>query len=324
MKRVYNILLGVMAMVLAVACGKERNEDATIWGYTEYYEDFMFWDYEPTLMEKTLEVELSPDACKMFAKEGCSVQFYVSSSKSEYVAPKGVDVYYNDVECKDHHFLVDMCNVSGDGATKFIECKLGLQFNDSAAEGEHVLYFGYDPKSIKCLREVSIDGNIPHKVNIKKDLTMELGSLATNGVVVEKKDIMNPVKEKFMWAGIIFVVLLLLWYLMIRPMRFKHLRFSKIYVAYPGAYDEKRVDTNGCRRLILTNKPIKQNIFKRILLIADAVEVNEVWTSRVTITCKDKHYYRILGAVSYTPLEPMRGEEFTIITDEGAKVKLNS
>ena len=49
-----------------------------------------------------------------------------------------------------------------------------------------------------------------------------------------------------------------------------------------------------------------------------------MWTSRVIITCKNKHYYRILGAVSYTPLEPMRGEEFTIITDEGAKVKLNS
>ena len=153
---------------------------------------------------------------------------------------------------------------------------------------------------------------------------MELGSLDTHGVVVEKRVIMNPVKERFMWAGIIFVVVLLLWYLMIRPMCFKHLRFSKIYVAYPGAYDEKRVDTNGCCRLILTNKPIKQNIFKRILLIADAVEVNEVWTSRVIITCKNKHYYRILGAVSYTPLEPMRGEEFTIITDEGAKVKLNS
>lgn len=323
MKRVYNILLCVMAMVLAVGCGEQRKE-GTSWGVTEYYADFMFWDYEPVMMEKTLEVVLSPDAVKMFNQEGCYATFYVSGSKDGYVAPKGIDVYFNGVECKDHSFSVDMFNVRGEGDEKVAEFKLGLQFNDSAAEGEHVVYFGYDVKNIKCLQSVSISGSVPHSVNVEEDLQWVFGTLDTHGVVVEKRVIMNPVKEKFMWAGIIFVVLLLLWYLMIRPMCFKHLRFSKIYVAYPGAYDEKRVDTNGCCRLILTNKPIKQNIFKRILLIADAVEVNEVWTSRVIITCKNKHYYRILGAVSYTPLEPMRGEEFTIITDEGAKVKLNS
>ena len=323
MKRVYNILLGVMAMVLAVGCGEQRKE-GTSWGVTEYYADFMFWDYEPVMMEKTLEVVLSPDAVKMFNQEGCYATFYVSGSKDGYVAPKGIDVYFNGDECKNHSFSVDMFNVHGEGDEKVAEFKLGLQFNDSAAEGEHVVYFGYDVKNIKCLNSVSISGSVPHSVDVEEDLQWVFGTLDTHGVVVEKRVIMNPVKEKFMWAGIIFVVLLLLWYLMIRPMCFKHLRFSKIYVAYPSAYDEKRVDTNGCCRLILTNKPIKQNIFKRILLIADAVEVNEVWTSRVIITCKNKHYYRILGAVSYTPLEPMRGEEFTIITDEGAKVKLNS
>lgn len=324
MKRVYKILLGVMAMVLAVACGKERNEDATIWGYTEYYEDFMFWDYEPTLMEKTLEVKLHPDACKMFNEKGSSIQFYVSGSRDRYVAPKGVDLYYKDEKCKDHHFLVDMNSMSGDGDTKYIDCKLGLQFNDSAAEGEHVLYFGYEPNSIKCRNVVKLDGGISHRVNIKGDLDMELGTLDTHGVVVEKKVIMNPVKEKFMWAGIIFVALLLLWYLIIRPTCFKHLRFSKMYITYPGSYDEIRVVTSGCRKLILSNKPIKQNIFKRILCIADAVEVNDVWTSRVTITCNGRNYIKILGGVSYTPLEPMRGEEFTVITDKGVKVKMIS
>ena len=323
MKRVYNILLGVMAMVLAVGCGEQRKE-GTSWGVTEYYADFMFWDYEPVMMEKTLEVVLSPDAVKMFNQEGCYATFYVSGSKDGYVAPKGIDVYFNGDECKNHSFSVDMFNVHGEGDEKVAEFKLGLRFNDSAAEGEHVVYFGYDVKNIKCLQSVSISGSVPHSVDVEEDLQWVFGTLDTHGVVVEKRVIMNPVKEKFMWAGIIFVVLLLLWYLIIRPTCFKHLRFSKMYITYPGSYDEIRVVTSGCRKLILSNKPIKQNIFKRILLIADAVEVNEVWTSRVIITCKNKHYYRILGAVSYTPLEPMRGEEFTIITDEGAKVKLNS
>ena len=323
MKRVYNILLCVMAMVLAVGCGEQRKE-GTSWGVTEYYADFMFWDYEPVMMEKTLEVVLSPDAVKMFNQEGCYATFYVSGSKDGYVAPKGIDVYFNGDECKNHSFSVDMFNVHGEGDEKVAEFKLGLRFNDSAAEGEHVVYFGYDVKNIKCLQSVSISGSVPHSVDVEEDLQWVFGTLDTHGVVVEKRVIMNPVKEKFMWAGIIFVVLLLLWYLIIRPTCFKHLRFSKMYITYPGSYDEIRVVTSGCRKLILSNKPIKQNIFKRILLIADAVEVNEVWTSRVIITCKNKHYYRILGAVSYTPLEPMRGEEFTIITDEGAKVKLNS
>lgn len=323
MKRVYNILLGVMAMVLAVGCGEERKE-GTSWGVTEYYADFMFWDYEPVRMEKTLEVVLSPDAVKMFNQKGCYATFYVSGSKNGYVAPKGIDVYFNGAECENHSFSVDMFKVRGEGDEKVAEFKLGLQFNDSAAEGEHVVYFGYDVENIKCLKSVSISGSVPHSVDVKEDLQVIFGTLDTHGVVVEKKVIMNPVKEMFMWAGIIFVALLLLWYLIIRPTCFKHLRFSKMYITYPGSYDEIRVVTSGCRKLILSNKPIKQNIFKRILLIADAVEVNEVWTSRVTITCNGRNYIKILGGVSYTPLEPMRGEEFTVITDKGVKVKMIS
>jgi hypothetical protein len=217
-----------------------------------------------------------------------------------------------------------MFKVRGEGDEKVAEFKLGLQFNDSAAEGEHVVYFGYDVKNIKCLKSLSISGSVPHSVDVKEDLQVVFGTLDTHGVVVEKKVIMNPVKEKFMWTGIIFVALLLLWYLIIRPTCFKHLRFSKMYITYPGSYDEIRVVTSGCRKLILSNKPIKQNIFKRILCIADAVEVNDVWTSRVTITCNGRNYIKILGGVSYTPLEPMRGEEFTVITDKGVKVKMIS
>lgn len=310
-------------MVLAVACGEQRKE-VTTWGYTEYYKDFIIWEYEPVMMEKTIEIELNHDAYKMFNKSGCCAEFYVSASKDGYVAPKGIDVYYNGVKCEDHHFVVDMYKVVGDGATKYIECTIGLQFNDTATEGEHILYFGHEPNGLKCLRRVSIDENVSHDVKIKEDLTVDLGTLAINGVVVEKRDIMNPAGEKFMWAGIILFILMVLWYLVVRPMCFKHLRFSRIYITYPGSYGEKKVVTDGRCTLILSNKPINQNIFKRILCIADAVEVNEVWTTPVKITCKGRRYLRILGGVSYTPLEPMRGEEFTITTDKGVKVKMNA
>lgn len=290
MKRVYNILLGVMAMVLAVGCGEQRKE-GTSWGVTEYYADFMFWDYEPVMMEKTLEVVLSPDAVKMFNQEGCYATFYVSGSKDGYVAPKGIDVYFNGDECKNHSFSVDMFNVHGEGDEKVAEFKLGLQFNDSAAEGEHVVYFGYDVKNIKCLNSVSISGSVPHSVDVEEDLQWVFGTLDTHGVVVEKRVIMNPVKEKFMWAGIIFVVLFVL-SVVISRMITPTIKVNRITIT--GVY-QRLIRARGYNAVVLTSQRKKQGLFHKLYKGTTLYEVHSSWTSDIKITPRNSKRRRAVA-----------------------------
>lgn len=316
MNNIYKVLMVAVAALFAVACTTEHTVGDE-WGYTEYFKSSIFKKYTPVVMEQEIEIVLNEDAAKMFANGG-TLNLYLSKKSGENVADKSVVLYVNGKKQPDNKITFDL---SDDATT--LTAKVGLEFKGEAEEGTHQLYLVADDDSVRDFQKSVMIDEVSHPVSAS-DLHIDLGTLQDKGFYIIKEDVANPGNVVFWIVVIVIATLLLLWYLVVRPAKWRHLYFSKMYISYPGVGDDIPVTTRGCCRLILTDKPIKQSIFKKIFLIPDAVEVNEVWTSRVTITCRDRRRLRIRGGVMYMPDEPLRGEEIVITTDEGVKVKMNS
>lgn len=277
MKRVYKILFGIVAMVLAVACGGDDSPVGEKWGYTECYEDFMGYNYEPTIMERELEFTLSPDACKLFEGKGY-ITFYVSESKDEYVAPKGVNVYLNGEKCHNHRLKVYLGDIQNDK----LSLNVGLQFTEIKDVNDYTLYFGYDidekSDAVSYNKSVRIDG-VDHDVVLAEDLQVDLGELESVGVVVEQKVIMNPLKEKLIWGSIIVAGLFILSVIISRIMT-PTIKVSRIVLT--GVY-HKQLRVRGYNSVVFTSRKQKQGFFSKLYKGTILYEVHPSWVSDVNI-----------------------------------------
>lgn len=295
MKRISTLFLLVVALVCTTSCSEEQAKSSVDWGSVEYYDSSIFKTYEPVVLTKTLNFDFNEDA-KEYLKRDKFVFRVVENVDGKEVAPD-VYVYINGERQEGTSFTltVDDCG----------DVELGIELKGEAAEGYHRFYLVYDDEASKT----------SYPLDVKK-------AMLDDGLLVEKVDVMNPGNVIAFWVAVVVLVLILTWYCFIRPTFFGHLAKSKAYITYPGSSEDIPVDISGCCNLILTNRPIKQNIFVKILCIPDAVVVNEVWTTKITISSGPRKRLKIRGGVSYIPDEPMHGEEFTIITDEGVKVKI--
>ena len=278
MKRLYKIAFGVMAMVSAVACGGEDDAVRETWGSAECYEDCLFCKYEPEMMERELDIVLNPDACKMFEECG-SVTFYISESNERFVAPEGVALYYEGEKCDDHHFVVDLSDIRDNGTTQHLYLNIGRQFTDTADIDEYILYFGVNPNDMKYASRVEVEEGVSHLVEVS-DLNVEFISIATDGIVLEKEVVMNPLVKILMWTSIIIVSVLLLSIIFSRLLT-PTVKVSRI--AITGAY-HKQLTVRGYSMVVLTSKRTKQGFLNKLYKGRILYEVNSTWHSDVTIS----------------------------------------
>lgn len=277
MKRVYKILFGIVAMVLAVACGGDDSPVGEKWGYTECYEDFMGYNYEPTIMERELEFTLSPDACKLFEGKGY-LTFYVSESKDEYVAPKGINVYLNGEKRDNHRLKVYLGDIQNDK----LSLNVGLQFTEIKDVNDYTLYFGYDidekSDAVSYNRSVRIDG-VDHNVVLAEDLQVDLGELESDGIVIEQEVIMNPLLEILLWVVGSIVTIFILSVIISRIMT-PTIKVSRIVLT--GVY-HKQLRVRGYNSVVFTSRKQKQGFFSKLYKGTILYEVHPSWVSDVNI-----------------------------------------
>ena len=276
-----------VAVVSATSCqNKSESEPAgDCWGHVDYYEDWLFWKYEPDVMSGQIDFEMNQDAFYMLNRNGekqGAVKFYVSSSKNEVVVPQDIIVYFNGEACPDGSFTftpaidgeVAKSDFADDGwVTQTLN--LGLEFKDSAAEGEHEYYILYGnecvPAQSKTKNNIRIEGKL---------LNVDVASLDDVGIYVVKNDISNPVKVAVGWTSVILVALFILSIILSRMMTQKIQVPAITLVGESGYY--KRLTTRGYQKVVLTSKRKKQGFFNKLYKGTILYEVNEVWASDVT------------------------------------------
>ena len=291
-----------LALYLSIIClvcllSSCQSEDLFGWGKSKCYNDSLLLKWEPVTMTRTLEFDFNETAKKRYAGKEFIFQVMERTSESaKKVVAQNIKVYKNGELCPNNEFVV---------TPEEFRVKVGIEFMREAAPGEHVLFL--ECKSL--------------------DILDQFDSVIGDGFVTKKNDVMNPADKGIMWFVIVLGAAYLAWLILLRPIFHPYVKFSRMEITYPDG-EEYMVRTSGKTAVILTNpenaKRYRQGFFSALFMTKHLVIVNEVWTSTVTIKSKKGGYHRISGSVGYTPDEPMRGEPFTLITDDGARIKVKT
>ena len=259
-----------------------------IWGETEYYTNFFGYDYEPVVMEKTLELDFNEDAKRLISKP---IKFEIVELKGDnYIPAKDIKVYKNGQLCNGNEF---------DISTSDTEVTIGVEFLPTAEEGYHTVFF----------REKDSAG-------LDRIEYTEIGS----GIVMNNIHIMNPLAFYLMWAIIILGVAYILWYLLVilpKP------RVNSIELDYSES-GYKRIKMNGSYELVCTSdRKRKDGFFRKMFCGTRKFEYDDFWTHEVTISPRSS---RATSAIKVMPLkgfeivgENMRKEPFEVVNADGSK-----
>lgn len=129
---------------------------------------------------------------------------------------------------------------SGDAAM------LEVQFDHDAETGKR--YFTLVPQQIEGIDMIN---NVPAE---KYDGT----SLRT-----EYHNVWNPLKTALFWILVVIIGALILWFAVLRNMLYPKIKVGKVEFIGPNSYfSSKRI--KGARKVVLTSKKRKQNIFSRL------------------------------------------------------------
>ena len=293
MRRFFSIAVLFIVAFLFVGCQGKEGVD---WGETKFYKSSFLKSYKPVVMSRTLNFSLNEGASDMCNREfSFVVQEKLPSGKMDKA--QGIIVYKNGEKCADNILRVK----GGEG-----EVELGIEFTEVVEEGNHHYFLA--AKSLNGLDNVRY---------IRLD----------EGFIAKKRDIMNPANKWLMLISMALVAIYLLWLILLRRIFYPHVKFSKVYVTYPGCSDDVVIKFNHRCKVIFTNKPKKQNFLHTMFMVRDEVIVNECWTSEVKLLPAKHPYVKVVSRLSVdaSPQErPERKETFYVYNDDNQKIGIQT
>ena len=167
MSKISRFMLLIIFTGIIFSC-KEEVDTSILWGKTDYYTDFLFKDYEPVKMTKTICFETNEDADGRVG----NVKFglYKKTEEESYIPVKDeIRLYKNDVLCENNVLLI---------TPQDKEVQLGIEFTPNAEEGVHKWFLKVmDNGGFDRINEYATDENsLPLLLEWK----------------AEKNDIINP------------------------------------------------------------------------------------------------------------------------------------
>lgn len=256
----YYIILVFLANIL-VSCEKEM-DSSMLWGKTDYYKDFLFYDYEPVRMTKTICFETNEDANGRV--KNVKFGLYKKAENDAYEQVKGeVRLYKDGVLCENNIFFI---------TPQEKEVQLGIEFTPEAEEGVHKWF-------LKVLDNGGFD-RINDSVTEEDSMPLLLEWKA------EKNDIINPLKLGLNIGLLILGCLILVWFFVMKPILYPTFKIGNIQFISGSYFSTKRI--YGARKLVITNSTKKQSTINKIFTGKIVYERNEFWPDEWEIHPKSK------------------------------------
>lgn len=261
MSKISRYILLIIFTGILFSC-KEEVDNSMLWGKTDYYTDFLFNDYKPVKMIKTICFETNEDANGHVR----DVKFglYKKTEEDSYIPIKDeIRLYKNDSLCKNNVLLI---------TPQDKEVQLGIEFTPKAEEGVHKWF-------LKVLDNGGFD-------RINEYTTKEEALPLLLEWKAEKNDIINPLKLGMIicfliWTGAIFI-----WFSIMKPIIYPTFRIGNIQFVNDLYFSTKRI--YGARKLVVTNSSKKQSWINRLFTGKIVYEKNELWLDEWEIHPKGK------------------------------------
>ena len=272
----------------------ELISEETDMGKATWYDSFLFWGVsEPDTLIVDLKAAFNDEA----KKDGSEVELQISDKDG---GEKDYQLFYNNQPVEN-----DKIVLRSKEKTPSI---LSIVFNPNAKEGKR--YF-----SIKAKPKQELDN-----INDQPVDQYEL-SLRSKYVVN-----WNPLKTILMWLIILIIAGLILWFLVIKHFMYPSIGVRTIQISDP--YFSK-VKVKGKRRVVFTNKKMKQGILSRIFTGEILYKTNDIWTSPLAFEAgAKKKTLRVLRTKDYvfepyTSMLKAPNEYLVENTNDNTKIKIS-
>ena len=217
--------------------------EETSMGKATWYDSFLFWSASNP---DTLSVDLKAVFNEEARKDGSSVQLQIKDEKER----KDFQLFYNGQPLNGNMMTLN--------ANDNNPCILSVVFNPDAKEGKR--YF-----ELKATAKQELD-------NINDQPVEQFKLILRSKYVIN----WNPLKTIMMWLGILLLAALILWFLIVKHFIYPSVGVRTIQINDP--YFSK-VNVKGKRRVVFTNKNMKQSLMSRIFTGEILYKKNEIWTS---------------------------------------------
>jgi hypothetical protein len=300
-----------------MSCNKPNdNPDITKkdWGKTKYYKEFPFCPYEPDTLEKKLMFEFNETALDSLTED---IELIVVRGKEiltqdtvyceyESEAAKDIILFKERVLCEDNILKINKAE-SGKTITLRIVLPAGGTYADET------IHLGLRVKNA---------GGLDYIDNIDLEKEKQLSHEWT----IKKDKVWNPLGFLLFWAMVVIVVILLACYIIAHFFINPSTKFSKVFVDYNDGAGEQRINMGSAYKLLCTNKKTKFSIFSKFFVGVVKVEVNDFWTSPLTIKSGTRNNIRLSGTANYEldNDETVRKEPFTITNENGQKATITT
>lgn len=221
----------------------ETLSEETSMGKATWYDSFLFWgasDFD------TLSVDLKAFFNEEAKKDGSSVQLQIKDDDGN----NDFKLFYNNLLVENGIITIN----SKDNSPAI----LSVVFNPKAQEGSRYL-------KITAINKQELD-------NINGQ-PVEQYQLSLRSKYVEN---WNPLKIILMWLCVLILAALFLWFLIAKHFVYPSIGVKTILINDP--YFSK-VNVKGKRRVVFTNKNMKQGFLSRIFTGKILYKKNEIWTS---------------------------------------------
>lgn len=243
----------------------ETLSEETSLGKATWYDSFLFWGASNP---DTLSVDLKAVFNEEAKKDAASVHLLAmdADEKTDF------KLFYNNQLVENGKIMI-----SSKENTSSI---LSVVFNPKAHEGNRYL-------NVKVVAKQELD-----KIN---DQPVEQYQLTLRSKYVEK---WNPLKTILMWLGIFILAALVLWLLIVKHFIYPSIGVRTIQINDPYF---SRVNVKGKRRVVFTDKNMKQSLISRIFTGEILYKKNEIWTSPLAFEAgAKKRTLRVVRTKDYT------------------------
>lgn len=196
---------------------------------TKWHDSFL---WSPAAKDETISWNLNPVFENELKNSALNLKFSVPASNSD-----DFEAWYNDKPVKNGETII----LKPDEPAI-----LKIQFNHNAKTGKR--YFELVPVDYSGLNQVN-----SRPVEEYNGITLRT-AYSTGW---------NPLAIVLFWIGVAILLFLILWFLFLQRLFYPRIKLGRVEFSGPGSYYQSK-KLKGARKVVLTSKKKKQNVFSRI------------------------------------------------------------
>lgn len=285
-------IIGCMLLIGFSSCQEESLPTESL-GELSYYPSFGPWKADTTSLTRTFHFDFNEDAKS--EGEGVWAEFQFVDNEGTPVPTSVLEIMADGEVLNDNCFRVN--------STESVKV-LTFRFQPAAEGGKH-------QGNLRMVRHNNLQ-RIDNQI-----LDPGQSTDIFKWTLYFEKD-WNPVAKGLTIVAAIILALLLVWFLLIRPLVVKKLKVFNLTIIEPYF---SSIYVNGARRVVFTAEPRKQGLLNRIFLGKIIYEINPAWehewmlepSGNGAIIIAPHHYVDPIDS----PLEP--GTEYKLEDSENPR-----